>query len=47
LGAHLNTIHNLYFYQRLMGEIRGAIEGGRFNAYTAEFYALKEAASPR
>jgi queuine tRNA-ribosyltransferase len=47
LGAHLNTIHNLYFYQRLMREIRGAIEAGRFEAYAAEFYALKEARSPR
>ena len=40
LGSHLNTIHNLYFYQRLMAEIRAAIEGGRFAAYAAEFYAL-------
>jgi queuine tRNA-ribosyltransferase len=47
LGAHLNTIHNLYFYQRLMREIRGAIEAGRFEAYAAEFYALKEAGSSR
>jgi queuine tRNA-ribosyltransferase len=43
LGAHLNTIHNLYFYQRLMREIRGAIEAGRFEAYAAEFHALKAA----
>jgi queuine tRNA-ribosyltransferase len=41
LGAHLNTIHNLYFYQRLMREIRAAIEAGRFEAYAAEFHALK------
>jgi queuine tRNA-ribosyltransferase len=41
LGAHLNTVHNLYFYQRLMREIRGAIEAGGFEAYAAEFYALK------
>jgi queuine tRNA-ribosyltransferase len=41
LGAHLNTIHNLYFYQRLMREIRGAIEVGRFEDYAAEFQALK------
>jgi queuine tRNA-ribosyltransferase len=41
LGAHLNTVHNLYFYQRLMREIRGAIEAGRLEAYAAEFYALK------
>jgi queuine tRNA-ribosyltransferase len=40
LGSHLNTIHNLYFYQRLMREIRGAIEAGRLEAYAAEFYAL-------
>ncbi len=26
LGARLNTIHNLYFYQRLMREIRAAID---------------------
>jgi len=43
LGAHLNTIHNLYFYQRLMGEIRTAIEADRFEVYAAEFYALKGA----
>jgi queuine tRNA-ribosyltransferase len=43
LGAHLNTIHNLYFYQRLMQEIRAAILAGRFDTYAAEFYALKRA----
>ena len=47
LGAHLNTIHNLHFYQRLMKEIRGAIETARFDAYAAEFYALKAAPSAR
>jgi queuine tRNA-ribosyltransferase len=40
LGSQLNTIHNLYFYQRLMAEIRSAIEAGRFADFTAEFYAL-------
>ncbi|HMD28937.1 MAG TPA: tRNA guanosine(34) transglycosylase Tgt [Steroidobacteraceae bacterium] len=43
LGAHLNTIHNLYFYQRLMQEIRAAIVAGRLETYAAEFYALKGA----
>jgi queuine tRNA-ribosyltransferase len=43
LGAHLNTVHNLFFYQRLMREIRAAIELKRLDAYTAEFYALKAA----
>jgi queuine tRNA-ribosyltransferase len=40
LGSHLNTIHNLHFYQRLMTEIRAAIEAGRLAAYAAEFHAL-------
>jgi len=40
LGSHLNTVHNLYFYQRLMGEIRAAIEAGRFAAFAAEFHGL-------
>jgi hypothetical protein len=30
-----------------MREIRGAIEAGRFEAYAAEFYALKTAGSSR
>ncbi len=47
LGARLNTIHNLYFYQRLMKEIRGAIEAARFEAYAAEFYALRAKVRPR
>ena len=42
LGARLNTIHNLHFYQRLMREIRSAIEAGSFEAYAAEFYARLE-----
>ncbi len=39
LGSHLNTVHNLYFYQRLMREIRAAIEAQRFAAFAADFYA--------
>jgi queuine tRNA-ribosyltransferase len=41
LGAHLNTIHNLNFYQRLMMEIRAAIVAGTFERYAAEVHALK------
>jgi len=26
LGSRLNTIHNLFFYQNLMGRLREAIE---------------------
>jgi queuine tRNA-ribosyltransferase len=29
LGARLNTLHNLHYYQDLMRELRGAIEEGR------------------
>jgi queuine tRNA-ribosyltransferase len=28
LGARLNTIHNLHYYQDLMRELRTAIEAG-------------------
>ncbi|MBI5436417.1 MAG: tRNA guanosine(34) transglycosylase Tgt [Nitrosomonadales bacterium] len=37
LGARLNTIHNLHYYQELMGEIRTAIATGRFGAFVAGF----------
>lgn len=33
LGAHLNTVHNLFYYQQLMAEIRSAIEMGQFNEF--------------
>jgi queuine tRNA-ribosyltransferase len=39
LGAHLNTVHNLFFYQRLMKEIRAAIVAGTFESYVRDFYA--------
>jgi queuine tRNA-ribosyltransferase len=39
LGARLNTLHNLYYYQQLMGEIRTAIETGIFEEYAQEFQA--------
>ena len=38
LGARLNTIHNLRYYQRLMAEIRQAIEEDRFDDFVVEFY---------
>jgi queuine tRNA-ribosyltransferase len=37
LGARLNTIHNLYYYQTLMRELREAIAAGEFAAYVARF----------
>jgi len=38
LGARLNTIHNLYFFQQLMAEIRAAIEDQTFEAFCEKFY---------
>jgi queuine tRNA-ribosyltransferase len=41
LGARLNTIHNLHYYQQLMGEIRAAIEADAFDAFVARFRQLR------
>jgi queuine tRNA-ribosyltransferase len=41
LGARLNTIHNLYYYQQLMGEIRAAIEAGAFADFVARFRQMR------
>ncbi|MDH4323761.1 MAG: tRNA guanosine(34) transglycosylase Tgt [Betaproteobacteria bacterium] len=35
LGARLNTVHNLHYYQALMRELRAAIEGGDLAATAA------------
>jgi queuine tRNA-ribosyltransferase len=37
LGARLNTLHNLHYYQGLMRTIRNAIEAGRFAEFAAAF----------
>jgi queuine tRNA-ribosyltransferase len=37
LGAQLNTIHNLHYYQRLMADLRHAIEAGTLAAFKAAF----------
>ena len=37
LGATLNTIHNLHYYQQMMRELRAAIEAGRLTQHVAEF----------
>ncbi len=39
LGARLNTLHNLYYYQTLMRSLREAIEGGRLEAFAEDFYS--------
>ncbi|MCK5726080.1 MAG: tRNA guanosine(34) transglycosylase Tgt [Thiotrichaceae bacterium] len=42
LGARLNTIHNLYYYQQLMRELREAIENNQLDQYVKEFYAIRQ-----
>ena len=39
LGAQLNTIHNLRYYQTLMSDIRKAIEVGKLEAFAANFFS--------
>ena len=38
LGARLNTLHNLYYYQELMHGLRGAIAQGDLDGFVASFY---------
>lgn len=38
LGARLNTIHNLRYYQRLMAGLRTAIEQGNLDSFVTDFY---------
>ncbi len=39
LGAHLNTVHNLRFYQNLVHGLRNAIEEGKLSDFVDQFYA--------
>lgn len=41
LGAQLNTIHNLSYYQNLMAGLREAIEAGTLSDFINDFYALR------
>ena len=42
LGARLNTIHNLHYYQHLMSGLRHAVERGRLEAFVTEFYKQRQ-----
>jgi queuine tRNA-ribosyltransferase len=46
LGARLNTIHNLAYYQCLMRSIRTAIAADRFSGFREHFYARRGQAPP-
>jgi queuine tRNA-ribosyltransferase len=41
LGARLNTIHNLYYYQELMRGLRDAISKGELDGFVRQFYAMR------
>jgi queuine tRNA-ribosyltransferase len=41
LGARLNTLHNLHFYQTFMRELREAIAHGSFGEYAASLRAAR------
>ncbi len=46
LGSHLNTVHNLRYYQRLMEGLRAAIETGGLARFVADFYAKRGQSVP-
>lgn len=46
LGARLNTIHNLRYYQRLMQGLRDAIEADKLEEFVADFYARRNLPVP-
>ncbi len=46
LGAQLNTIHNLRYYQSLMAGLRQAIEEGKLSDFVDAFYQRRGEATP-
>ncbi len=47
LGAQLNTIHNLRYYQNLMSDIRNSLSQGTFESFLTEFYSLQGLEVPK
>ncbi|MGD9391141.1 MAG: tRNA guanosine(34) transglycosylase Tgt, partial [Thioalkalispiraceae bacterium] len=41
LGARLNTIHNLHYYQSVMKGLRESISNNRVQEFVGEFYAKR------
>jgi len=44
LSSRLNTIHNLYYYQQLMRDIRAALDEDRFDEFVKDFYTKRAVA---
>lgn len=45
LSSRLNTIHNLFYYQQLMRELREAIEDQKLQEYVSNFHMLQAESS--
>ncbi|MCD9125559.1 tRNA guanosine(34) transglycosylase Tgt [Luteimonas fraxinea] len=41
LGPMLGTLHNLWYYQKLMADMRAAIAAGTFSAFRESFYSAR------
>ena len=46
LGARLNTIHNLHYYQHVMAGLRDAIAKGELDEFVTEFYLKRSQPVP-
>ncbi|SDQ92679.1 tRNA-guanine transglycosylase [Pseudoxanthomonas sp. CF385] len=46
LAPMLGTLHNLWYYQQVMAQMRAAIAEGRFRAFREGFYAARGVAAP-
>jgi len=46
LGARLNTIHNIYYYQELMSYLRDAISNHQLNDFIHRFYRQRDTEEP-
>ena len=46
LAPMLGTLHNLFYYEKLMADIRAAIEAGQFLQFRADFYAKRGGTPP-
>jgi queuine tRNA-ribosyltransferase len=42
LGPRLATVHNLFFYLRLMADLREAVQEGRFEGFRRDFLARRQ-----
>jgi queuine tRNA-ribosyltransferase len=45
LSARLNTIHNLWYFSDLMGQVRSAIAQGTLRSFREEFYRSRDRAT--